>query len=120
MSWNITFDKVSRVVEATYSGTVTTPELQAGCAATLDVCREHHTSLVLSDCSRLESGFSMVDLYDLARSVATVPAFREAVLLPADSDALDAVRFWEVTATNRGVLVRLFKDRRQAIEWLKS
>ena len=43
---------------------------------------------------------------------------RQAVLRPRDLDAAMAVDLWEAAANNRGLAVKVFRDRDQALAWL--
>jgi len=45
---------------------------------------------------------------------------REAIIAAQDPEAREMLRFWETTCLNRGLLVQLFADREQAIDWLHS
>ena len=46
------------------------------------------------------------------------PGWRQAVLRPQDLDAAMATDLWEAAANNRGMLVKVFRDRDEALRWL--
>lgn len=121
MPWNVTFHPDTRIIETTFAGLLTPDELKAAVMATLHECHSRDVPLLLADCSQLQGGHSIVDLYEMASAVASsavVGNLREAVLVPASAVAADSVRFWETAAGNRGITVQLFQDRASAVAWL--
>ncbi|MBX7223065.1 MAG: hypothetical protein K1Y36_24175 [Blastocatellia bacterium] len=79
------------------------------------------TVLLLGDCSGLAGGHSLVDLFALAKNLGQTDLgfkVKEAVLVAADSPMLSQIQFWETTCFNRGICVRIFQDREEAIAWL--
>lgn len=125
MSWSVSVDVATRTVTTVYAGVLSPAALADAVAATLEACRTHQFVRLLADCSQLEGGHSVLDLYDTAASLGAMPGvatLKEAVLLPATAAtvATDAVRFWETTATNRGIQVRVFADRAAAVTWLTA
>jgi hypothetical protein len=76
---------------------------------------------VLTDCSRLEGGHSVFDLYGLIENIAADPAvrgLREAVIFKPGSAAASKVELWENACANRGLEVRAFTDREAGLAWL--
>lgn len=123
MAWSVIKHLEPRFVEAEYSGALSSAELEAVVRATLDAAVEIDTCLVLSDCTLVSGGHSSADLYFLAQAVRTMPLstrLREAVVMPLAPEAQRQVRFWETTASNRGLAVRIFQDRASALQWLLS
>lgn len=121
MPWNVTIDPTARFVETTFAGVLSPEELKAAVMATLHACQSRNMPLLLADCSTLEGGHSIVDLYEMASAVAAsavVGQLREAVLVPTTAVAADSVQFWETAAGNRGLTVQLFQDREGAMAWL--
>jgi hypothetical protein len=121
MPWSVDFDAASGVVQSVFAGELSRAELMAALAATIDTTRDKESRRVLADCSALTNGHSLFDLYDAAVAAAadsnTLP-LREAVLIPKSAAAADLVSFWETAATNRGLQVRAFTDRAEALAWL--
>lgn len=121
MPWTVTFHADRQFVELSYAGTVPPADLQASIVRTLQVCLENNCGNLLSDCSALEGGHSVVDLYDAATAVTAehgVERLREALVLPTAISARDAAQFWETAAMNRGLQVQLFTNRDAAMAWL--
>ena len=122
MSWTAQFrpGDVS-YVELGYIGMLKAHDLQEALAAGIKLGREHDTWLVLADCSRLDGGHTIVDLFGLAAALAELGAaqrFREALIAPVNPDVAETVKFWETTSLNRGLQVRMFPERDAAVEWL--
>ncbi len=123
MAWSVEFDAERGVVQTVYAGALSRSELLAAVDATLDSAREQQSRLLFADCSALADGHSLFDLYDAAVTVSVTPhalPLREAILMPDSAGASDRVTFWETAATNRGMQVKLFTDRDQALAWLTA
>lgn len=123
MPWSVSFDADACVVTTVYAGDLSPAALRDAVATTLATCLEHACVTLLADCTQLEGGHSVLDLYDAAVSIGAVPGaarLKEAVLVPSSAAAADTVQFWETAATNRGIHVRLFTNRDDALNWLRT
>ena len=125
MSWRVQYHPEAGgpggVVEVVFGGMLSGAELLAGAAETLRVARVQDSNRLLADCRTLEGGHSVFDLYQVAESVAAAglrPLVHEAVLIPFNADMAASVAFWQTAATNRGLVVQVFKDRQAALDWL--
>ncbi|MFN8603570.1 MAG: hypothetical protein U0842_24100 [Candidatus Binatia bacterium] len=121
MPWSVDLDSATGVVHSVFVGELSRAELMAALTATLEATRSGQSRRVFADCSALTNGHSLVDLYDAAVSAAADPKavpLREAVLVPNSEAAADLVSFWETAARNRGLEVRTFTDRAEALAWL--
>jgi hypothetical protein len=121
MPWTARLNAEAAIVEITYVGVLTRVDLTAAALAALDVARAHDNWRILADCTRLEGGHSITDLYFLAEAIATsgvAGLLKEAVLLPALPAVADDVQFWETTCSNRGLRVKVFGEREVALHWL--
>lgn len=123
MPWHTQFHPEYGVVETAYCGLLSPPELQSAVEATLALAREHGSVRFLSDCTTLEGGHSVFDLYallDVLESWGFRRGWKEALLFPLaeDSTAADDVLFWQTACSNRGFFVRIFRDRTEALCWL--
>lgn len=109
------------VVETTYSGLLSPAELSDAVQGTVSALLEHGLTRVLSDCTALEGGHSITDLYflvDAVQASGLARVMKEAVLMPTRHDPAVNAQFWETLCVNRFFSVRLFKERVAAIEWL--
>jgi hypothetical protein len=123
MPWNLeTFDHEGRpILETHYAGVLPPGDLAAAVQATMAHASTMAEPLLIGNCSALAGGHSPFDLYDLADMLAASglsERLKEAVLMPALPKPLDDVRFWETACLNRGIRVRIFTDRRDALAWL--
>lgn len=110
------------IIETIFEGRISAQDLAAAVAEVVDLARQHHVTLILADCRKLEGGHSITSLYQAAESVRAcgVTYFKEAVLLPALPEAQGHVAFWETTAVNRGFEVKIFGNRDDAMSWLTA
>jgi hypothetical protein len=121
MPWSVTVHSEIPVIETVYSGTLTESELYQAVGETFTLAHKHERRLFLADCSLLDGGHSVTDLFFLADFVLaheSCHTLKEAVLLNGRSVTIDHIDFWETTCFNRGLNVRIFHDRQSAIEWL--
>ena len=108
-----------------YSGVLGTGEFEAAVAATGDAAGEHLCTRFLSDCRGLVVGdqSATLDIWALAEFLGSLPPGvfeREAILLPAAAAAGGEIAFYETTCRNRGLAVRIFAERGEALDWLTS
>ena len=109
------------VIEIVYFGLVTPADLSASIADALKLVEQGRLIRILTDCSRMEDGHSIVDLLEnMMQLVAEdlILNLREAVITGPHPSAAANVRFWETAGQNRGMNVKLFKDRSEALVWL--
>jgi hypothetical protein len=121
MPWHAGVSPDHPIIETMYAGNLTPDELSDAVMETLSLIRAHDVMLLLADCTTLEGGHSISDLYGLADAVlktGLAHRIKEAVLLPEIPDTEERVRFWETTCFNRGITVRIFDDRQKALDWL--
>lgn len=120
LPWHTAYNESLHFIELTYTGTVSKDELIASAAACAALINQHQNSRVLGDCSALQGGHSLADLYYLSEWVAglRLPRFREAMILQSEVLSSESVQFWQTTCTNRGLNVRAFEDRETALQWL--
>jgi hypothetical protein len=123
MAWHIIHHPPLGVIETLYSGELTPDELYAAAQAALALGQEHSVLRFLGDCTGLQGGHSVIDLYgvlELLQAAGFAPPMREALLMPATPDAAmsEEVAFWQNACLNRGVEVRIFHERAAALDWL--
>ena len=121
MPWTTRLMPAQDYIESTFSGQITPAELQDAFETSMALVRETDCRRILADCTRMQGGHSVIDLYFLADALLATglaSKLREAVLLPELPDSAENVRFWETTCANRGIRVRVFTDRAEAMAWL--
>ena len=110
-----------RCVEILYTGRVTADELQAAYEDAIALAVKLPRPLLLADCTGMTENPPLAGLYFLADRIAALPVerrVREAVLLPVHAGPGDSVTFWETACTNRGLEVKVFAERKAALDWL--
>lgn len=121
MPWSIQIVPDMPVVETVYSGSIAAPDLKQAIQATLRLAEIHRIHLFFGDCSALAGGHSVFDLYDFSGDLSMFSLhtkLREAILIPVNQVIRKDVEFWETACLNRGFKVRLFEDRKVALDWL--
>lgn len=121
MPWTTSYLKDLDVVLTVYAGVIAPADLQKAAAATINLAREQGTLRLLGDCTTLEGGHSIVDLYGLGQMLEALPVpagVHEALVMPQLSAVARDVHFWETTCRNRGIDVRVFKTMDEAQAWL--
>jgi hypothetical protein len=121
MSSQIIFHSDIQVIETAYSGVMAREELFSVAYETLSVAEQNNCNRFLADCSTLDGGHTIFDLYFLAREVtarAGLKIMYEAVLMPSYPSLMDKINFWETVGVNRGFKVCIFRERAAALEWL--
>ncbi len=122
MPWDLSVHTDSRFVVVRFVGNVPPAELRAALDATIVAMQSCGTEACLGDCSELQGGHSIVDLYGLVEVLAArwSGPLEEAVLMPQRAEGQEDVRFWENACVNRGLNVRVFADRASAVAWLSD
>jgi len=120
MPWNVQYHAELQIVEIRFIGQLTSQELHAALEQAIASSHHHDTYRCLADCSELQGGHSIVDLFNLADMLAALqlPRFREAVLMPQLAASRELISLWETACFNRGLQVRVFESRPVALEWL--
>ena len=121
MTFSVDYLEDVGAVEAVYSGSVPAEELDQALTATGIVASEHLCNRFLIDSLDQDAGGSAFDILKLAEFLASLPPGtidREAILPPRSSLGGEDMRFFETAARNRGLNVRLFTSREEALAWL--
>ena len=125
MPYSVEYLEEPGVVETVYAGALSTAEFNEAVVATADTAAGRLCTRFLSDCRELEVGehSPTLDIWALAEFLAQLPPGtfeREALLLPAAAAAGEDIRFYETACRNRGLDVRVFSARDEALAWLAS
>ena len=111
------------VIETTYTGMVSPKELVEAVKATTDWAASTGKHQLLGDCRELTGGHSLFDLYAVVEELDRAGLgrnLREAILVPGTTMPAEMTRFWETACCNRGLKVRVFSDRAEALKWLEA
>jgi hypothetical protein len=121
MSWHTAFNAELKIIESTYSGVVTAEDLGQAVRSAITIGLKEKVGRCLTDCSRMEGGHSLFDLFaqiDTLQGNTLEMAIREALIMPVAAESVERVRFWEDACRNRGLDVRIFREREAALAWL--
>jgi hypothetical protein len=122
MPWNLKKSADFKTLEIEFSGVITAQELSEVMAAAIDFANSENIFLILADCTAMtENKHSVFDLYFLADVLIANNLghkIKEALVLPMQPDLIEDIKFWEITCFNRGIKVRVFNSREQALQWL--
>ena len=121
MSFSVNYLDDVGAVETVYSGAVSPPELDEAMTVTGAVAAERLCNRFLIDSRDQDAGGSAFDILKLAEFLSSLPPGtidREAILPPQSSLGGEDMRFFETAARNRGLNVRLFTAREDALAWL--
>jgi hypothetical protein len=117
----VRFDEASGVVEMVFAGTQDPRELDAAMTRAGTLGAEMLTNRYLVDCRDIGSAGSPFDVLAVAELLSSLPSGvieREAVLLPKDAAVARDFEFFETACRNRGLNVRVFHDRDEALAWV--
>ena len=122
MAWRVLYNSSIDIVEIINEGIFTSEDLFAEVTAGYDLAMEKGTLKFLIDTTRREKlKVSVFDFFRVPKMFSKMPELRKArfaVLLPIGKNYNESARFFETVCLNRGYLVRIFKIREEAEEWL--
>ena len=116
MPETITFNRELGIIEVDSYGEVTSEDSQASLALLEQLLRETGTNLVLSDTRRQEATPSTIDVFQFGSQLPR--SIRLAVIVSAEQPTADDVSFVSDVAANRGVEIKIFSTREEALKWL--
>ncbi len=123
MAWAASYNNDHNLVELIYKGKVTPADLHEALQAAVKLARENNSILFLADCSEMEGGHSVIDLYGLIalyESVGLQLKMKEALLLPLLKSSKEDVKFYETACLNKGFNVKVFSSKDKALAWLNE
>ena len=109
------------VIEVVVEGSMTDPDSMDLVTRGMRLQHEEGYLLGLVDASLLTQKAVpalVIQVADHLRDIGVPAGWKQAVLRPRDLDAAMAVDLWEAAANNRGLTVKVFRDREQALSWL--
>ncbi len=86
--------------------------------ALMDFCARHHCWRVLSEATRPRRLLSAIDVYDAGVSIARTGAGLRIACIWEGYTPDDLTAFFQNVTGNRGITVRWFTDRDEALGWL--
>jgi len=123
MAWKIEYNNKEEIIELEYSGIVSGEDLKNAFTSAVDYIYEYKTVLVLADCTGMKAGHTLFDLLGLLGDFEGLDILRnvkEALLLSPGQESRSNISFWETACLNRGFSVKIFEEKQEAINWLKT
>jgi hypothetical protein len=111
------------LVQCTLVGPVPADEIVKLQIEAIRLAREKGTNLFLIDNSKWKTSLSLLDIYKWPRLYKEMQASRDyrlAMILSENRTAQKAIKFYETVCRNRGWDVAVFRQRREALSWLKN
>jgi hypothetical protein len=123
VSVDVRFLEEAGVVEMVFAGDAGAEEVDAAVGEAGAVGAENLTNRFLVDVRQQMPGGKAFDILALGEFLASLPTGlieREAILLPEDQAAAEEMQFFETVCRNRGLDVRVFHERDDALGWLTA
>lgn len=110
------------IVEITHTGQMTINEATNSRNEAAAVMTDRDLKKVLADVSAAEHSTSTADMFKFNASHYEVfpPHTRLAVVIPPDPANTEPAEFAKTVAVNRGIMMRIFLDKSDAMSWLKK
>ncbi len=120
MPYDLSVPDGANYVQIKWHGHATSTEMERSGVEALTFAAEKKIWKVLIDVTELESCQDTIDLFSqtVAHSRLDPPGPRAALLGRADQEA--DLRFIENVGSNRGMLLKVFRDLQAAVEWLST
>lgn len=124
MPWGARLDPRSRIIHVDFLGDVSAADVRECASAVIGLMEQGDTGLVLADITTATqlaiSTTDIVGLPELFRALGLDRPFREAMIAPLDCKVREQAEFYETVCINRGIPVRVFRDRDAAESWLSA
>ena len=117
MPETVTVNKELNIIEVRSFGSILTEQLARSVAEVKRIHRETSIDKVFVDTHGLTSFPGTIDIFEIAKGFPR--GIRIAVLAVAEQEMKGDLQFAQTVAQNRGVLIRLFESKDEAIEWLR-
>jgi hypothetical protein len=103
-----------------YSGEFRLAEAKTSVDAMLEACRQSGSTKVLFDCTAMCGELTVMDRFNVGQYASEKMDPRLKIAMVADKKYILPDNFFEVVARNRGIYMRVFSEKDEAIEWLRS
>lgn len=110
-------DRDHGIVDIRSYGSVSEGDLAASIAKVKEIAADEGINRVLVDTKDQESLPSTGAIFDL---ISRFPREVAVALVSADQPTAEEIHFIETVAVNRGISIRVFRERDEAEEWLHS
>jgi len=118
MPEDITVNKKLGIIEVNSYGKVTHEDSLASLATLEALIKETAILKVLSDTQKQDSAPSTFNIYDFGVNLPR--QLKIAIIASKDQTTSQDVTFLDNVAHNRGVNIKIFSSRNEALEWLRN
>lgn len=118
MSYRINYDEKERIFEIKFSGRWTKENVETLASNMVDLPGKR-TAGVLIDFREIEGRLALADAFNSVVRFPPEQRSRKTALLDREEN-LRVLSFLEMTAQNRGIPLRWFRTKEEAIVWLRS
>jgi hypothetical protein len=111
------------VIVIVYEGEVEPADGHGALAESGELAERHSCRRFLADCTSISAHGTLFDVMAFVEMIVAAPPgplLREAVVMPLDGAAADSLEFFETACRNRGLDVRVFNERDEALAWLTA
>ena len=121
MSYEIKVNDALSIIEVKHEGPVDIDEMRAAREETAKYLTDNESRRVLVDIRNATLGPTTMELFGFNASYRDLlPLDVEiAIVYSSETASREDILFVETVARNRGVLLRIFTDRNEALDWLK-
>ena len=120
MSHHLEIVKAKGYLHITFSGPFSPAAAMESVDAMVAACASEDHGKVLFDCRPMTGDLNMVAQFDVAEyGAATIPRDIKIAMLGRE-DQISPDRFFQTIARSHGVMVTVFSEINDAIQWLKK
>ncbi|MFA5322995.1 MAG: hypothetical protein WC373_10015 [Smithella sp.] len=123
MAWKVELDAEHGCIHTVYSGIVTKNDIVSSMTETLRMISGKGPQKFLSEWIDATSKLSTIDIFNIPGEWESSEANQGSVLalvVQKNAKSQKDAQFYENACVNRGWRVRIFTQRNDAIEWLKT
>ena len=94
-------------------------EVSAYSTAVIEAAIQYNSKKILCDERELEYSISVIDTFNLAQAASKYAINLSRIAIICDQRYLADGKFYETVATNRGLIVLVTSDYKEALKWLE-
>ena len=120
MSFDAYYNQQNNYIICKYSGVLNTDMVKRHVPEITRLSKKYGCKNCLMDLREAEPDFTIVELYDMPKSLGEMgidSRWRRAIII---SELTDSYYFYETVCINRGLAVRMFLGAGKALKWLRD
>jgi hypothetical protein len=118
MDFTVEFILKDSIIQATVIGEFDNQELSKVSTALIEAQQEHDCYNILFDCRRAVSKLRTIEIHQRPKVAQSLGLSMHSKIAVVYKIQVDDYQFYENTAYNQGMIVKLFSDFRKARKWL--